>query len=89
MVRRVHSKRLRLCFRPSIHREEESRQDIPPMTSLHLLVADVRHAELCVLGGKFVVRPSQVRAYPETAGGLRATFTFFEYESFPLLLSPR
>ena len=35
------------------------------MTSLHLLVADLRHAELCVLGCKFVVRPPQIRAYPK------------------------
>ena len=35
------------------------------MTSLHLLVADLRHAELCVLGCKFVGRQSQVRAYPK------------------------
>ena len=35
------------------------------MTSLHLLVADLRHAELCVLGRKFVGRHYHVRAYPK------------------------
>jgi len=39
------------------------------MTSLHLLVADLRHAQLCVLGCKFVVRPSQIRALPEASSG--------------------
>ena len=38
------------------------------MTNLQLLVADLRHAELSVLGCKFVVRPSQVRAYPKHLG---------------------
>ena len=40
------------------------------MTSLHLLVADLRHAELCVLGRKFVVRQYHVRAYPKHLVGL-------------------
>ena len=35
------------------------------MTNLHLLVTDLRHAELCVLGCKFFVRQYQVRAYPK------------------------
>jgi hypothetical protein len=39
------------------------------MTSLHLLVADLRHAELCVLGCKFVVRQPPVRAYPKHLAG--------------------
>jgi|KBSSwiStaDraftv2_1062776.scaffolds.fasta_scaffold337202_2 hypothetical protein len=39
------------------------------MTSLHLLVADLCYAELCVLGCKFVVRPSQVRAYRKRLAG--------------------
>ena len=43
------------------------------MTSLHLLVADLRHAELCVLGCKFVVRQPPVRAYPNHQDG----FLFF------------
>jgi len=30
------------------------------MTNLHLLVTDLRHAELCVLGCKFVVPQYQV-----------------------------
>lgn len=34
------------------------------MTSLHLLVADLRHAELRLLGCQLVMRQSQVRAYP-------------------------
>lgn len=68
MVRRALSTRLRLCLGHSIHREGESRKDIPLMTSLHLLVAHRRHAELRMLGRKFVVRPSQVRAYPKLLG---------------------
>jgi hypothetical protein len=36
-----------------------------PITSLRLLVADLRHAELCLLGCKLVVRQSHVRAYPK------------------------
>ena len=39
------------------------------MTSLPLVVADLRHAEFCVLGCKFGVRPSQVRAYPKHLAG--------------------
>ena len=42
------------------------------MTSLHLLGADRRHAELCVLGYKFVVRPSQVCAYLKHLAGFLA-----------------
>jgi hypothetical protein len=60
------------------------------MTTLHLLVADLRHAELCVLGCKFVVRQSPVRAYPKhLAGFLVIILHFFDHEFFPLLLSPR
>lgn len=40
------------------------------MTNLHLLVTELRHAELCVLGCKFVVRQYQVRAYPKPPAGL-------------------
>ena len=39
------------------------------MTSLHLLVADVRHAELRLLGCQLVMRQSQVRAYPKHLAG--------------------
>ena len=39
------------------------------MTSLHLLVAYLRHAELCALGRKCVVRQDQVRAYPKHLAG--------------------
>ena len=60
------------------------------MTNLHLLVTDLRHAELCVLGCKFVVRQSQVLAYPKhLAGFLVVISTFFNHEFFPLLLSPK
>ena len=60
------------------------------MTNLHLLVTDLRHAELCVLGCKFVVRQYQVRAYPKHLAGLsRHAPTFFNHEFLPLLLSPR
>ena len=54
------------------------------MTSLHLLVANLRHAKLCVLGRKFVGRPSQVRAYLKHLAGLsRLPPTFFDHESPP------
>jgi len=43
------------------------------MTSLHSLVADLRHAELCVLGHKFVGRQSLVRAYPKHLAGFLVT----------------
>jgi hypothetical protein len=59
------------------------------MTNLHLLVADLRHAELCVLGCKFVVRPTQVRAYLKHLGASRHPPTFLDQEFLPLLLSPR
>jgi hypothetical protein len=97
MVRRPLSKRLRLCSRPSIHREEKVVRDIRLMTSLHLLVADLRHAELCVLGRKFVGRHYHVRAYPKHLVGLsRHSSTFSITNSFhccyhrgnPLIQSP-
>lgn len=50
------------------------------MTSLHLLVADLRHAELCVLGCKFVVRPSQVML---TWSIYRAFSSFLLHSSLP------
>lgn len=50
------------------------------MTSLHLLVADLRHAELCLLGRKFIVRPSQVRAYTEH---LTASFAILRSRILP------
>ena len=60
------------------------------MTNLYLLVTDLRHAELCVLGCKFVVRQYQGRAYPKHLAGLsRHAPTFFNHEFLPLLLSPR
>jgi hypothetical protein len=40
------------------------------MTCLHLLVADLHQAELCMLGGKFVVRPSLIRTYLKHLAGL-------------------
>jgi hypothetical protein len=67
------------------------------MTNLHLLVTDLRHAELCVLGCKFVVRQYQVRAYPKHLAGLsRHAPTFFNPNSShccyrqddPLIQSP-
>ena len=62
---------------------------MPPMTSLHLLVADLRHAQLCVLDRKFVVSQSQARAYLKHLVGFRYPPTFFDHEFLPLLLSPR
>ena len=69
MERRTVSKRLRLCFRPSIRREEEVSEDMPPITGLFLLLAELRNAELCVVGCKFVVRQSHVCAYPKHLAG--------------------
>ena len=58
------------------------------MTSLHLLVADLRHAELRLLGCQLVMRQSHVRAYPKHFGGLPChPSTFFDHEFRPLLLS--
>jgi hypothetical protein len=71
-------------------RKKSRKKDMPPITGLYLLVAHLRHAELCVLGCKFVVRQSPVRAYPQASSGLpRHHSTFFDHEFFPLLLSPR
>ena len=36
-----------------------------PIASLHLLAADMRHVELCLLSCKFVLRQCHVRAYPK------------------------
>ena len=58
------------------------------MTSLHLLVTDLRHAELCVIGCKFVKRPTQVRAYPKPLAGLVVILLHFDHQFLPLLLSP-
>ena len=43
------------------------------MTSLHLLIADLRYAELCVLGRKSVGRQSLVSAYPKHLAGFLAS----------------
>ena len=59
------------------------------MTNLHLLVADLRHAELCVLGCKLFCDCPLIPAYPKHLAGLLVTFTFFEHEAFPLSLSLR
>ena len=42
------------------------------MTSLHLLVADLRHAELCVLRGKVCGATVPGSCLPEAAGALLA-----------------
>jgi hypothetical protein len=60
------------------------------ITSLRLLVADLRHGKLCLLGYKFVVRQSHVRRLPKASSGLsRRHSTFFNHEFLPLLLSPK
>ena len=60
------------------------------ITSLHLLVADLRPAELCVLRCKFVVRQSHVRAYPKhLAGFLVVNLHSSITNSSRLLLSPK
>ena len=67
------------------------------MTNLHLLVTDLRHAELCVLGCKFVVRQYQVRAYLKHLPGflvmlLHSSITNSSHCSYhqddPLIQSP-
>jgi len=83
MGRRTRNKRLWLWFRPSIHHEEEvSLRYMPTMTSLHLLVADLRHAELCVLGWKSVVRHSIFVLYPNQRAG------FSLHRSTPVSTNP-
>jgi hypothetical protein len=60
------------------------------MTSLHLLVANLRHAKLCVLGRKFVGRPSQVRAYLKHLEGRSPLLLHLRARIPPtILLSPR
>ncbi|HEX5886094.1 MAG TPA: hypothetical protein VFY67_16245 [Pyrinomonadaceae bacterium] len=59
------------------------------MTSLNLLVADLRHAELCALGCKFIVRQYHVRTYPKHLAGFLVIPIFFDHEFLPLLLSQR
>lgn len=67
------------------------------MTSLHLLVADLRHAELCLLGCQPVMRQSQVRAYPKHLAGflvilLHCSITnsahCCSHPDYPLIQSP-
>ena len=57
------------------------------MTNLHLLVANLHHAELCVLGRKFVVRPSQVCAYPKHPADFLLIILHSSIAFLPLLLS--
>jgi len=47
------------------------------MTSLYLLVADLRHGELCVLGCKFVVPPPLVGAYLKHPAGFLVILHIF------------
>jgi hypothetical protein len=67
------------------------------MTSLYLIVAHMRHGELCVLGCKFVVRRSQACAYLKPLAGflvipLRSSITNFPHFCYhqddPLIQSP-
>ena len=67
------------------------------MTSLHLLVADVRHAELRLLGCQLVMRQSHVRAYPKHLAGflsilLHSSITnsarCCSHRDYPLIQSP-
>lgn len=68
MARRTLSQRQRLWFRPSIHREKKvvghTIHDQSAFT-----VADLRNAELCVFGRKFV----PCRAYPKHLAGFLVT----------------
>ena len=60
------------------------------MTGLHLLVADMRHTQLCVLGCKFCRATVPGSCLPEASSGLsRHPPTFFDHEFLPLLLSQR
>ena len=60
-----------------------------PITSLRLLVADLRHAELCVLGCNFVVRQSHVRAYPQHLVGFLVVILHSSITNSSLFLSPK
>ena len=53
------------------------------MTNLPLLVTDLRHAELCVLGCKFVVRQYQVRAYPKHLAGAFSSCSYILRSRIP------
>jgi hypothetical protein len=54
-----------------------------PITSLRLLVADLRHAELYLLGCKFVVRQSHVRAYPKHLVAFSSSFYILQSRILP------
>ena len=67
------------------------------MSSLQILVAYRRYAELCVLDRKSVMRRSQVRTYPKPLAALSgppATFSIMnsshccEHKADPLIQSP-
>lgn len=83
MVRRTLGKRLRLWFRPSIHREEESLIDMPPITTLHLLADNLPHAELCLLGCNLVVRQFGLHAYPSYPGSFLLPVYICTRQFFP------
>jgi len=57
------------------------------MTNLHLLVTDLRHAELCVLGCKFVVRQYQVRVYPKHLAGLSRPCSYILQSRIPPIVA--
>ena len=60
------------------------------MTSLPLLVADLRHAELCVLGRKFCRATVPGSCLPEASSGAFSSFSYIlDHEFLPLLPSPR
>jgi len=59
------------------------------MTSLHLLVADLRRTELCVLRWKSVVRHSIFVLYPNHRAGFSLTSDYTcEHESFSTIITP-
>jgi hypothetical protein len=61
---------------------------MPTMTGLHLLVADLRCAELCVLGWKSVVRHSIFVLYPNDRGRLFSSSDYgCEHESFSTIIA--
>lgn len=53
------------------------------MTSLHLLVADLRHAELCVLGRKVCRATLPGSCLPEASSGAFSSFSYILRSRIP------
>jgi len=83
MVRRPLSQRLRLSFRPSIHREEEVVRTYHPSPVCIYLSLACGHADLCVLNCKFVVGQANLRAYSNQLDGFSSSVYICDCEFFP------